>query len=181
MTWRSIFRKLGERGALGESPEPFREQARRFSRLLERRGFLTKVHDYPFSSVVNFEDPELRRMLTQVGAPYDREKAEHYAFFSSTGSVEFHPPRVAYDRVTTMSGEVPVATMRRPMARGAWREEVRIPPGITVSDLHWHTEDALPATHVHVMGDADLVELARLIGELRNISKSFLHVASERR
>jgi len=157
-----------------ENPEA-REQARRFSELMERRGFRTTVRDFNRSSIVDFYDPELRRMMIEVGAPYDREKAGEFAL-SITGSLEFTElPGLMGTRVVTVSGDIPVAVMRRPMARGFWREGLEIPEDLSVKELHWHTEDGLPATHVHVWGeDLDLYELSRFIGDLRDVSKGFM-------
>lgn len=176
--WRvglTLTTRGGEELSRFEIPWEFREAARTFSRLLERRGFETKVYEYPLESVVNFVDPELRRMLSRFGAPYDRGKAEHYAFFTTVGSLAFHTPYEERGRTILWTGEIPVPSLRKPIATGAWRDEVRIPEGVVISELHFHTEDTLPAVHLHLEGAlTNLSELARFVGELRDLSKSAL-------
>jgi hypothetical protein len=152
-----------------------KEQARRFSMLLERWGFRTRVTEYDAYAVVDFYDPELHRMLREVGAPYDRERASMFAD-SVVGSLEFMeaPGLLPGTYSVVVSGDIPMAAMRKPMARGFWSERIQIPREIGVSELHWHTEDGLPATHVHISGvDVPLEELAGFVADLRNISKSF--------
>jgi hypothetical protein len=163
---------IGHQEMVSRNPEA-KEQARRFSMLLERRGFRTGVRDLDASSLVDFYDPELRRILTEVGAPYDREKVSDYALFL-TGTVEFweHPGT----RAVTLFGDIPVAIIRRPMARGFVGHRVEVPPDVKVTEVHWHTQDGLPRTHLHVEGElpVDLDGLARFIGSCRDISKSFI-------
>jgi len=150
-----------------------RDVARVFSEMLERRGFVTSVAEHDDFAVVDFYDPKLRSMLRDAGIPYDREKALTFSDMV-IGSLEFMP---APGRRVFVSGDIPMTAMRKYGARGSWRETVSIPRGINVTELHWHTVDGLPATHVHISGvDVSLKSLAEFIVALRNMSESFATV-----
>jgi hypothetical protein len=150
-----------------------RDVARVFSETLERYGFVTSVAEHDDYAVVDFYDPKLRSMLRDAGIPYDREKA---ATFSDMviGSLEFMP---ASGGRVVVSGDIPMTAMRKYGARGSWRETVAVPRGISVTELHWHTVDGLPATHIHISGvDVSLKSLAEFVVALRNTSESFATV-----
>lgn len=147
-------------------------RARYLREQLERRGFLAKVTEYPrrATALVDFHDPGLERELIKRGGPLDSEKVEYYTTWAGRGSIAFRDERT--------EGDVPVITMRKPGAAGWWRETLATPPRIEISEVHLHTYDGLPSTHLHIKGEgltmSEIRELAGFIARARDVAKKFL-------
>lgn len=166
----AVLGVIGHQELFSRSPEA-KDVAEVFSVMLERYGFISSVSQHDDFAVVDFYDPKLRRTLREIGAAYDRETALTFSDLV-VGSLEFTvEPGVRI----MFSGDIPMAAMRKYDTRGtSWREKIVIPRGINVTELHWHTIDGRPATHIHISGvDVPLRRLVEFVAALRDISEKF--------
>jgi len=151
--------------------EKFIEDATKFQRFLEARGFETRLFPFADVAVVDFWHPRLRRKLEELGRELKvAVDPELYAGFSTKGSIEFKP---AY-----IEGDVPIPLAR--VDKGHFYRGIKIPPGISVEEVHPHAGDSIPAVHLHIFGrEIDPEELAKLIGDIYEVSAEMIGIFTD--
>ena len=115
--------------------------ANMFKRLLDEKGYTTKIFVVDEVVAVDFYHPRIRDEVLKL--PYRRDLLESVVEYSTAGSAAFTDHGLE-------DANIPVVVTRDPAATGRLIRRVELYAGMRLRETHWHVHDGLTVFDLHV-------------------------------